>query len=74
MNIEKLKSEIERNDVIFRYNNEYYSICYFGDKYSVYETEVEHSEQVFNSFEEMIENFNIDGKVFKDIIGEIILV
>ncbi|ERK30196.1 hypothetical protein [Clostridium intestinale] len=74
MNKEKLKNEIEKNDVIFRYNNKYYSICYFRDKYSVYETDVEHSEQRFNSFEEMIENFNIEGKAFKDVIGEIILV
>ncbi|WP_315111453.1 hypothetical protein [Clostridium intestinale] len=74
MNKEKLKNEIEKNDVIFRYNNKYYSICYFGDKYSVYETDVDYSEQRFSSFEEMIENFNIEGKAFKDVIGEIILV
>lgn len=71
MNIDDLNKEIERKDIVFKYKDDYYSICFFGGKYSVYETEVEESEQIFNSFQEMIEGWIIDKTKFINIISDI---
>ncbi|MDU2283359.1 hypothetical protein [Clostridium sp.] len=69
MKIEDLKGELETNDISFSYNNKEYSICPL-DK--IYAGEcLNDDDNSFDTFEEMINNWIVDGKKFKDIIKDI---
>lgn len=70
MKIEDLKGELETNDISFSYNNKEYSICPL-DKIYAGECLNDDDDNSFDTFEEMINNWIVDGKKFKDIVEKI---
>jgi hypothetical protein len=70
MTLDKLKSELETDDVSFSYNDKEYSICPL-DKLYAGECLSDKDDSSFDTFEDMVENWIIQGKALKDIVADI---
>lgn len=71
MLLEDLKRETETDDIIFSYNNKSYVICLLGEKYNAGESGNDEDDNSFDTFEEMANKWNIEGKKLKDIVNDI---
>ncbi|KEI96564.1 hypothetical protein N496_15365 [Clostridium botulinum A2B3 87] len=70
MKLERLKYQSETDDITFNYKDKEYVICLLKDKYYVGEAEKE-DDNVFNSFDDMANNWIIEGSKLKDIVEKI---
>lgn len=70
MKLEQLKYQSETDDITFNYKDKEYVICLLKDKYYAGEAEKEDN-NVFNSFDDMANNWIIEGNKLKDIIEKI---
>lgn len=68
---EQLRSETETNDIIFQYKEKEYAICWFNDIYHCGEVGNDNNDVEFKQYEEMLENWSIDGDKLKDILKQI---
>lgn len=70
MKLEDLKIELETDDISFSYKDKEYSICPLNKIYAG-ECCNDEDNNSFDTFEEMVDNWIIDGKTLKDIINDI---
>lgn len=72
MTVEQFKEIMSCNEPTFSYNGQEYSICWPDGRY--YAAVVDSSDdtvEVFESLDDLLENWTIQGKRLKDIIKDI---
>lgn len=69
MSIEDLSNFLELDDLEFTYNDKWYYICPLNNIYSAGEANKDDTE--YKTFDDLINNFIIEGKPLKDIVKDI---
>lgn len=59
------------NDLTFEYNDKRYVICLLNDGYNVGEDGNDDNDNVYKTFDDMIENWIIEDKKLKEIVKDI---
>ncbi len=71
MNLDNLKYQSETDDITFRYQEKEYVICLLKGKYFCGEAGNDEDDNIFDSFEDMADNWIIQGNKLKDIVKNI---
>lgn len=69
MTIDELRKYLELDDIEFSYNGKDYFICPLNNIFSA--GEADKTEAEYKTFDDLINNFMIEGKPLKDIITDI---
>ena len=71
MKLDDLKYQSETDDITFNYKDKEYVICLLKDKYYSGEAGNDKDDNSFDSFEDMANNWIIQGNKLKDIVKDI---
>lgn len=74
MTLKELKYISETDDIMFKYKEKCYVICLLNDKYCTGESGNDEDNQKFHSFEDMGENWIIQGENLGKIVKYIEIV
>lgn len=69
MNLQQLFEHISVSDLEFTYNDRWYYICPLNNIYSAGEANKDDTE--YKTFDDLVNNFIIEGKPLKDILIDI---
>ena len=69
MNTEDIKLYIMMNEPIFEYNGIQYSICCPDEQFCTWDEKG--NECTFDNIDDLLNNWEIDNKLFKDIVEDI---
>ena len=71
MKLDDLKYQSENDDITFNYKDKEYVICLLKGKYCCGEAGNDEDDNIFDSFEDMANNWIIQGNKLKDIVKDI---
>lgn len=69
MSIDQLKKHISISDLEFEYNGKWYYICPLNNVFSAGEADTDPTD--YKTFDELINNFLVQGKQLKEILPDI---
>lgn len=71
-NLDEFITDIDDiGEIIFKHGEKEYSLYFDGEKVFISESYKKETEQIFNSIDDFINNFILDGKQIKDIVTEL---
>lgn len=71
MNRKEIKEWLECNEPVFEYQGKEYGICFVEGKFVAGEVGKEENDQTFDTVEELLQYWKIEGMPFYDVAKEI---